>query len=134
MTDDRRLSSSACSLPENDADRSAPKVELTSLDGEVRQVRLAQGAEVAHITTDADVIVEEPHRANAGVESEFVSRRIGDERAAHVRANEAETRRYVRAEPRAVRAADRNTDDDVTHCGHRIVVDRFTEEIRGVTE
>src|SRR6185436_15289857 len=100
------------------ARRGAPEVEAARIEVDVgRRAVVLERAQVAQVAAQTEVLVEESHHAKAGVPAEVVARRADREKnpTVNLRANEAETGGDVRSDAAAMRAADRNADDQVAH-------------------
>ena len=101
-----------------------------------------RAAQIADLTTQPDVIVEESHHARARVPPEHVVRRSGPEEvrvthAVELRTDEADAADYVRPQALTVRTTNGHADDHVAHeVQHAVVaeVGLRAEEARVIAE
>src|SRR5438067_1295398 len=107
---------SRAALSQHDAERCAPEMECAEIDVVDRVA--AKVAEVPDVASHTDVLREKPHDPGAGIETELVVADLDDvvpDVAGDLRSDEPRADRDVRTYARAVSAADRDADNDVTH-------------------
>src|SRR5690348_14213390 len=102
-------------LPNHDTGAKPPEVKPAEVEA-VDDVAV-QRAEVAEVAANADVIVEESHRAHAEVVAEAVVRRrnVKGRSAVDLRPDQTKAARDKRTEAGPEGAADGDPDDDVPH-------------------